>query len=35
LMVTVPLNAAVGVPLMTPEEDPIVSGLGKPVVDHV
>jgi len=35
LMVTVPLEAAVGVPLMTPEEDPIVSGLGNPVADQV
>ena len=35
LMVTAPLNGAVGVPLMMPEEDPIVSGLGNPVADQV
>ena len=35
LMVTVPPKAAVGVPLTTPEEDPIVSGLGNPVADQV
>ena len=35
LMATVPLEAAVGVPLITPEEEPIVSGLGNPVADQV
>ena len=35
LMVTVPLNVAVGVPLIVPEEDPIVSVLGNPVADQV
>ena len=35
LMVTVPLKAAAGVPPMMPEDDPMVSGLGRPVADQV
>ncbi len=34
-IVTVPLNAAVGVPLMMPDEVPIVNGLGSPVALQV
>jgi hypothetical protein len=35
LMVTEPLNAAVGVPLIVPEDEPMASGLGSPVADQV
>ncbi len=35
LIVTAPLNAAVGVPLIVPEDEPITNGLGSPVADQV
>src|SRR4051794_24407843 len=35
LIVTVPLKAAPGVPLMIPLDEPIASGAGKPVAVHV
>jgi hypothetical protein len=35
LTVTAPLKTAAGVPLMAPEEEPIVNGLGSPVADQV
>jgi hypothetical protein len=34
-MVTEPLNAAVGVPLIVPDDEPIASGPGSPVADQV
>ncbi len=35
LMVTAALKTAVGVPLIVPEDEPIVNGLGNPVADQV
>ncbi len=35
LMVTAPLKAAAGVPLIVPEDEPMVNGFGNPVADQV